>query len=67
MDSLSTGGDFLSVNRVVATRAAWTCYVFGRLALPDMESLVLVIRLSFTLFDRLFQPPWFNDRLPVLG
>jgi hypothetical protein len=50
---LSAGGDFLSINRVV-NMAAWTCNIVGYLALPDIESLVSVVRLSFTLFDRLF-------------
>ena len=41
--------------------------IVGDLVLPDIESLVLIVWLSFTLFDRLFQPLWLEDGFLILG
>lgn len=63
--ALSAGNGFLSISRVVAmvTKAF---HVVGGFASPDIESLILVIRLSFSFCDRLFQPSWCDDGFPVL-
>ena len=58
--TLSAGNGLLSMDWVVTM-------VAGGITLPDVQSLILIVWLLFTLFDRLFQPSWGDNGFLVLG
>jgi hypothetical protein len=57
-----SAGDNCAVIMVV-----WKLDAVGCFVLATVKSLVLVIRLSFTLLYRLFQPLWFEYGFLILG